>query len=106
MWRSLAAHLLWEQGVGSWNLPIPTINLLVRRTEPPPIYPQPGCRATIAPLAFRLSGSGLVARRRSFGAVRRERSGRWVATYLDPVTRLRVRAPATFGAKADASAWL
>ena len=24
MWRSLAAHLLWEQGVGSSNLPIPT----------------------------------------------------------------------------------
>ena len=26
MWRSLAAHLLWEQGVGSSNLPIPTTN--------------------------------------------------------------------------------
>ena len=24
MWRSLAAHLLWEQGVGSSNLPFPT----------------------------------------------------------------------------------
>ncbi len=24
MWRSLVAHLLWEQGVGSSNLPIPT----------------------------------------------------------------------------------
>ncbi len=27
MWRSLAAHLLWEQGVGSSNLPIPTTEL-------------------------------------------------------------------------------
>jgi hypothetical protein len=25
MWRSQVAHLLWEQGVGSSNLPIPTI---------------------------------------------------------------------------------
>jgi hypothetical protein len=24
MWRSQVAHLLWEQGVGSSNLPIPT----------------------------------------------------------------------------------
>ena len=24
MWRSLAAHLLWEQGVGGSNPPIPT----------------------------------------------------------------------------------
>ena len=23
-WRSLVAHLLWEQGVGSSNLPVPT----------------------------------------------------------------------------------
>ncbi len=28
MWRSLAAHLLWEQGVGSSNLPIPTTVVL------------------------------------------------------------------------------
>ena len=27
MWRSLVAHLLWEQGVGSSNLPIPTTPL-------------------------------------------------------------------------------
>ena len=26
MWRSLAAHLLWEQGVGGSNPPIPTID--------------------------------------------------------------------------------
>ena len=26
MWRSLAAHLLWEQGVGGSNPPIPTSN--------------------------------------------------------------------------------
>ena len=30
MWRSLVAHLLWEQGVGSSNLPIPTTKALVR----------------------------------------------------------------------------
>ena len=30
MWRSLVAHLLWEQGVGSSNLPIPTTKAQVR----------------------------------------------------------------------------
>ena len=29
MWRSLVAHLLWEQGAGSSNLPIPTTSPLV-----------------------------------------------------------------------------
>ena len=28
MWRSQAAHLLWEQGVGGSNPPIPTSELL------------------------------------------------------------------------------
>src|SRR5688572_7908075 len=70
MWRSLAAHLLWEQGVGSSNLPIPTTNRLVRAAEPRANYPQAGCRATIAPLAFRRSGAATEFRDGAAGAIR------------------------------------
>ena len=48
----------------------------------------------------------MVTRRRQFGGVRRERSGRWTASYIDPVSRRRIRAPETFKVKADANAWL
>ncbi|HUO37263.1 MAG TPA: site-specific integrase [Mycobacterium sp.] len=44
------------------------------------------------------------ARRLSFGRTRRERSGRWSAAYLHRGTLH--RAPATFAAKMDATAWL
>lgn len=42
---------------------------------------------------------------RRFGAVRRYRSGRWTASYIDP-TGLRRRAPDTFETKSDAEIWL
>ena len=47
-----------------------------------------------------------MAKKRQFGGLRKERSGRWAASYLDPITRRRVRAPSTFTTKADANAWL
>ena len=43
--------------------------------------------------------------RRSFGRLRQFRSGRWKASYTGPDGRL-YEAPATFGAKVDAEAWL
>jgi hypothetical protein len=47
-----------------------------------------------------------MARRRTFGNVRKLPSGRWQATYLDPLTRARVPGPTTFVSKADANRWL
>ena len=44
--------------------------------------------------------------RRTFGAVRKLPSGRWQASYLDPISRRRVPGPQTFRTKADANAWL
>jgi hypothetical protein len=44
--------------------------------------------------------------RRTFGAVRKLPSGRWQASYLDPISRRRVPGPQTFRTKADAHAWL
>jgi integrase len=46
-----------------------------------------------------------MAKRRSFGAVRRLPSGRWQASYAGP-DRRRHAAPVTFGTKADADGWL
>jgi hypothetical protein len=43
--------------------------------------------------------------RRRFGSVRRYRSGRWTASYLDPSGQER-RSPETFDTKADAEIWL
>src|SRR5688572_20648685 len=85
MWRSLAAHLLWEQGVGSSNLPIPTTFVLVRGATALPIYPQPGCRATIAPLAFRRSGATTEFRGSATRAIRA--LGRDVSRPGDPAAR-------------------
>ncbi|MFE2115562.1 tyrosine-type recombinase/integrase [Streptomyces microflavus] len=42
---------------------------------------------------------------RRFGAVRQYRSGRWTASYLDPVGERR-RAPETFETRTDAEIWL
>ena len=47
-----------------------------------------------------------MARRRTFGYVRRLPSGRWQASYLDEPTRDRVVAPSTFATKTDANLWL
>lgn len=47
-----------------------------------------------------------MARRRTFGHVRKLPSGRWQASYLDDHTRGRIGAPATFATKADANLWL
>src|SRR5918994_4074697 len=47
-----------------------------------------------------------MARRRTFGYVRRLPSGRWQASYLDDQTGERVAASATFPTKADANLWL
>src|SRR5918995_4351007 len=47
-----------------------------------------------------------MARRRTFGYVRKLPSGRWQASYLDERTRERVRAPWTFATKADANLWV
>jgi integrase len=47
-----------------------------------------------------------MARRRTFGYVRKMKSGRWQASYLDPVSRSRVKAPSTFDTKSDASRWI
>src|ERR687891_251596 len=47
-----------------------------------------------------------MARRRTFGYVRRLPSGRWQASYLDEPTRERVVAPSTFATKTDANLWL
>lgn len=47
-----------------------------------------------------------MAKRRTFGMVRRTGSGRWQASYLDQVSRERINAPTTFETKADASRWL
>jgi len=47
-----------------------------------------------------------MARRRTFGYVRRLKSGRWQASYLDECTRRRMGAPSTFATKTDASLWL
>lgn len=47
-----------------------------------------------------------MARRRTFGFVRQMKSGRWQASYLDPVSRQRITAPATFETKSDASRWI
>ena len=49
-----------------------------------------------------LEGGGpMVQRRRGFGRLRRERSGRYSAAYVGPDLRL-YRAPETFRAKIDA----
>jgi len=47
-----------------------------------------------------------MAQRRTFGAIRKLKSGRWQASYLDPVTRARVPGESTFPTKADADLWL
>jgi integrase len=47
----------------------------------------------------------MVQRRRGFGRLRRERSGRYSAAYIGPDLRLH-RAPDTFKAKIDAEGWL
>lgn len=47
-----------------------------------------------------------MARRRTFGYVRKLPSGRWQASCLDDRTGARVAAPSTFATKADASLWL
>ena len=44
--------------------------------------------------------------RRGFGHIRKLPSGRWRASYLDPVTGVRIAAPTTFSTKSDANAWL
>lgn len=45
-------------------------------------------------------------RRRSFGSISKQRSGRFRASYLDPHTGARIAAPSTFATKTDASNWL
>ena len=47
-----------------------------------------------------------MARRRTFGYLRKLPSGRWQASYFDERTRQRVAAPSTFATKTDASLWL
>lgn len=47
-----------------------------------------------------------MARRRTFGHVRKLPSGRWQASYLDEHKRGRIGAPSTFATKADANLWL
>lgn len=47
-----------------------------------------------------------MAGRRSFGTVRKLRSGRWQAIYTDPATRARITGPTTFLTKTDATRWL
>ncbi len=47
-----------------------------------------------------------MASRRSFGSVRKLRSGRWQAMYTHPETGERVAGPHTFTTKADATRWL
>ena len=47
-----------------------------------------------------------MARRRTFGYIRKLPSGRWQASYLDDRTGDRVAAPATFATKTDANLWL
>jgi hypothetical protein len=47
----------------------------------------------------------VVQRRRGFGRVRRERSGRFSAAYVGPDLQLH-RAPETFQARIDAEGWL
>ena len=47
----------------------------------------------------------MVQRRRGFGRLRRERSGRYSAAYVGPDLRLH-GAPDTFKAKIDAEGWL
>ena len=47
-----------------------------------------------------------MANRRTFGGIRKLTSGRWQASYLDPITRKRVPAESTFASKADANRWL
>ena len=44
--------------------------------------------------------------RRSWGGIRKLRSGRWQALWLDPDTRNKVPAPETFATKAAAGRWL
>jgi integrase len=57
------------------------------------------------PSAF-LRRENEMARRRTFGHVRRLPSGRWQASYLNPATATRVHALSTFERKADAGLWL
>jgi integrase len=45
-------------------------------------------------------------RRRSFGSIDKQKSGRFRASYLDPYTGERVPSPFTFSTRTDASAWL
>lgn len=47
----------------------------------------------------------VVQRRRGFGRLRKERSGRYSAAYVGPDLRLH-RAPETFKARIDAEGWL
>src|ERR1700694_5113046 len=44
-------------------------------------------------------------RRRGFGRIRQERSGRYQAAYVGPDTKLH-RAPRTFAVESDAEGWL
>ena len=61
-WRSLEAHLLWEQGVVSSNLTFPTladreVNLLVQEAAPSAARPREGSgllRSEVAQLAEQL----------------------------------------------------
>lgn len=45
-------------------------------------------------------------RRRSFGSIDKQKSGRFRASYLDPNSGDRVAAPMTFSTRTDATAWL
>lgn len=47
-----------------------------------------------------------MAKRRVFGSIRKLPSGRWQASYLDPISRSRVPGESTFPSKADANRWL
>lgn len=47
----------------------------------------------------------MARRRRGFGRIRQERSGRWSAAYVGPDGRLH-RAPSTYAIREDAEGWL
>ncbi len=47
-----------------------------------------------------------MAQRRTFGSIRKLPSGKWQASYLDPISRERVPGETTFASKADANRWL
>ena len=43
---------------------------------------------------------------RPFGTIRKLPSGRWQARYREPITNVRITAPDTFSARAEANRWL